>query len=113
MYTVRRLRPIRTFSPVTFLILNPEESNQTSMIPVRKRKKLSRRPSLPSAAGGTGTMRDRLSHRAQSRTSGEGRNRDRQEAVVECASQLRKIGDRYDLKQKILNAISKLLCPGT
>ncbi|XP_069483173.1 phorbol-12-myristate-13-acetate-induced protein 1 [Ambystoma mexicanum] len=34
-------------------------------------------------------------------------------AVVDCALQLQQIGDRMDLRQKILNAISKLLCPGT
>ncbi|XP_030048859.1 phorbol-12-myristate-13-acetate-induced protein 1 [Microcaecilia unicolor] len=68
-------------------------------------------PSLPT--GGNGTMKGRLSHRARSMPAGDGRKRDRQEAVAECASQLRKIGDRCDLKQKIINLISKLLCPET
>ncbi|XP_063151847.1 phorbol-12-myristate-13-acetate-induced protein 1 [Candoia aspera] len=30
----------------------------------------------------------------------------------ECALQLRKIGDKWNLRQRILNMISKLFCPG-
>uniref|UniRef100_A0A8D0HKG5 Phorbol-12-myristate-13-acetate-induced protein 1 n=1 Tax=Sphenodon punctatus TaxID=8508 RepID=A0A8D0HKG5_SPHPU len=36
-----------------------------------------------------------------------------QESVVECALQLRKIGDKLNLHQKIRNLITKLFCPGT
>ncbi|XP_054843086.1 phorbol-12-myristate-13-acetate-induced protein 1 [Eublepharis macularius] len=35
------------------------------------------------------------------------------EAVTACASQLRKMGDKLNLRQKILNLIAKLFCPGT
>ncbi|XP_077203026.1 phorbol-12-myristate-13-acetate-induced protein 1 isoform X1 [Paroedura picta] len=35
------------------------------------------------------------------------------EAVTECALQLRKIGDKLNVRQRILNLIAKLLCPGT
>ncbi|XP_061463413.1 phorbol-12-myristate-13-acetate-induced protein 1 [Rhineura floridana] len=35
------------------------------------------------------------------------------EVETECALQLRKIGDKWNLRQKILNLISKLFCPGT
>ncbi|XP_042309861.1 phorbol-12-myristate-13-acetate-induced protein 1 [Sceloporus undulatus] len=35
------------------------------------------------------------------------------EAVAECALQLCKIGDKWNLRQRILNLISKLFCPGT
>uniref|UniRef100_A0A8D2L549 Uncharacterized protein n=1 Tax=Varanus komodoensis TaxID=61221 RepID=A0A8D2L549_VARKO len=35
------------------------------------------------------------------------------EAARECAVQLRKIGDKKNLQQRILNLISKLFCPGT
>ncbi|XP_053144530.1 phorbol-12-myristate-13-acetate-induced protein 1 [Hemicordylus capensis] len=34
-------------------------------------------------------------------------------AARECAVQLRKMGDKWDLQQRILNLISKLFCPGT
>ncbi|XP_075266864.1 phorbol-12-myristate-13-acetate-induced protein 1 [Opisthocomus hoazin] len=33
------------------------------------------------------------------------------EAVAECALQLRRIGDKWDLRQKILNLLAKLFCP--
>ncbi|KAJ1210544.1 hypothetical protein NDU88_005907 [Pleurodeles waltl] len=33
--------------------------------------------------------------------------------IADCALQLQQIGDRLDLKQKIINALSKLLNPGT
>ncbi|XP_007431578.2 phorbol-12-myristate-13-acetate-induced protein 1, partial [Python bivittatus] len=33
--------------------------------------------------------------------------------VSECALQLRRIGDKWNLQQRILNLISKLFCPGT
>nr|XP_009678897.1 PREDICTED: phorbol-12-myristate-13-acetate-induced protein 1 [Struthio camelus australis] len=36
-----------------------------------------------------------------------------QEAVAECAMQLRRIGDKWNLRQKILNLITKLFCPET
>ncbi|XP_015261321.1 PREDICTED: phorbol-12-myristate-13-acetate-induced protein 1 [Gekko japonicus] len=35
------------------------------------------------------------------------------EEVTECALQLRKIGDKLNLRQRILNLIAKLFCPGT
>ncbi|XP_053264432.1 phorbol-12-myristate-13-acetate-induced protein 1 [Podarcis raffonei] len=35
------------------------------------------------------------------------------EAVRECALQLRRMGDKWNLRQKILNLISKLFCPET
>ncbi|XP_034956830.2 phorbol-12-myristate-13-acetate-induced protein 1 [Zootoca vivipara] len=35
------------------------------------------------------------------------------EAVRECALELRRIGDKWNLRQKILNLISKLFCPET
>ncbi|XP_009869875.1 PREDICTED: phorbol-12-myristate-13-acetate-induced protein 1, partial [Apaloderma vittatum] len=35
------------------------------------------------------------------------------EAVAECALQLRRIGDKWDLRQKILNLLTKLFCPET
>ncbi|XP_075199384.1 phorbol-12-myristate-13-acetate-induced protein 1 [Anomaloglossus baeobatrachus] len=35
------------------------------------------------------------------------------EIVVEVAKQLRLIGDKYNLKQKILDAVAKILSPGT
>ncbi|XP_077139073.1 phorbol-12-myristate-13-acetate-induced protein 1 [Ranitomeya variabilis] len=35
------------------------------------------------------------------------------EIVVEVAKQLRLIGDKYNMKQKILNAVAKMLSPGT
>ncbi|XP_059690288.1 phorbol-12-myristate-13-acetate-induced protein 1 [Gavia stellata] len=34
-------------------------------------------------------------------------------AVAECALQLRRIGDKWDLRQKILNLLAKLFCPET
>ncbi|XP_060092435.1 phorbol-12-myristate-13-acetate-induced protein 1 [Heteronotia binoei] len=34
------------------------------------------------------------------------------ETVAECALQLRKIGDKLNLHQRILNLIAKLFCPG-
>ncbi|KAM6470187.1 phorbol-12-myristate-13-acetate-induced protein 1 [Liasis olivaceus] len=34
-------------------------------------------------------------------------------SVSECALQLRRIGDKWNLQQRILNLISKLFCPGT
>uniref|UniRef100_A0A8C0EIQ9 APR protein n=1 Tax=Bubo bubo TaxID=30461 RepID=A0A8C0EIQ9_BUBBB len=34
-------------------------------------------------------------------------------AVAECALQLRRIGDKWDLRQKILNLLTKLFCPET
>ncbi|XP_006116589.1 phorbol-12-myristate-13-acetate-induced protein 1 [Pelodiscus sinensis] len=36
-----------------------------------------------------------------------------QESIIQCALQLRKIGDILNLQQKILNVITKLFCPGT
>ncbi|XP_010147046.1 PREDICTED: phorbol-12-myristate-13-acetate-induced protein 1, partial [Eurypyga helias] len=33
--------------------------------------------------------------------------------VARCAQQLRSIGDNWDLRQKILNFLSKLFCPKT
>ncbi|XP_010187220.1 PREDICTED: phorbol-12-myristate-13-acetate-induced protein 1, partial [Mesitornis unicolor] len=35
------------------------------------------------------------------------------EAVAECALQLRRIGDKWDLRQKIQNLLAQLFCPGT
>ncbi|XP_044148586.1 phorbol-12-myristate-13-acetate-induced protein 1 [Bufo gargarizans] len=35
------------------------------------------------------------------------------EIVVEVAKQLRLIGDKYNMKQKILNIVTKILSPGT
>ncbi|KAM6229872.1 phorbol-12-myristate-13-acetate-induced protein 1 [Porphyrio hochstetteri] len=35
------------------------------------------------------------------------------EVVAECALQLRKIGDKWGLRQKILNLLTKLFCPET
>ncbi|KAM6362808.1 phorbol-12-myristate-13-acetate-induced protein 1 [Pluvialis apricaria] len=35
------------------------------------------------------------------------------EVVAECAMQLRRIGDKWDLRQKILNLLTKLFCPET
>ncbi|XP_010128347.1 PREDICTED: phorbol-12-myristate-13-acetate-induced protein 1, partial [Chlamydotis macqueenii] len=35
------------------------------------------------------------------------------EAVLEVALQLRRIGDKWDLRQKILNLLAKLFCPET
>ncbi|KAM9225787.1 phorbol-12-myristate-13-acetate-induced protein 1 isoform 1-T2 [Trichechus inunguis] len=35
------------------------------------------------------------------------------EHEVECAVQLRKIGDKLNFRQKLLNVISKLFCSGT
>ncbi|KAM6302604.1 phorbol-12-myristate-13-acetate-induced protein 1 [Podargus strigoides] len=35
------------------------------------------------------------------------------EAAAECALQLRRIGDKWDLRQKILNLLTKLFCPET
>ncbi|XP_072848972.1 phorbol-12-myristate-13-acetate-induced protein 1 [Pogona vitticeps] len=35
------------------------------------------------------------------------------EVVTDCALQLRKIGDKWNLRQRILNLISKLFRPGT
>ncbi|KAL8204029.1 UNVERIFIED_CONTAM: hypothetical protein K2H54_066227 [Gekko kuhli] len=34
------------------------------------------------------------------------------EEVTECALQLRKMGDKLNLRQRILNLIAKLFCPG-
>ncbi|XP_009958332.1 PREDICTED: phorbol-12-myristate-13-acetate-induced protein 1, partial [Leptosomus discolor] len=34
-------------------------------------------------------------------------------AVAECALQLRRVGDKWDLRQKILNLLTKLFCPET
>ncbi|XP_060617330.1 phorbol-12-myristate-13-acetate-induced protein 1 [Anolis sagrei] len=34
------------------------------------------------------------------------------EVVAECALQLRMIGDKWNLRQMILNMISKIFCPG-
>ncbi|XP_061873815.1 phorbol-12-myristate-13-acetate-induced protein 1 [Colius striatus] len=34
-------------------------------------------------------------------------------AVAECALELRRIGDKWDLRQKILNLLVKLFCPET
>ncbi|XP_003406322.1 phorbol-12-myristate-13-acetate-induced protein 1 [Loxodonta africana] len=33
--------------------------------------------------------------------------------VVECAIQLRRIGDKINFRQKLLNVICKLFCSGT
>ncbi|XP_062455802.1 phorbol-12-myristate-13-acetate-induced protein 1 [Rhea pennata] len=33
-----------------------------------------------------------------------------QEAVAECAVQLRHIGDKWNLRQKVLNLLAKLFC---
>ncbi|XP_009316727.1 PREDICTED: phorbol-12-myristate-13-acetate-induced protein 1 [Pygoscelis adeliae] len=35
------------------------------------------------------------------------------EVVAECALQLRRIGDKWPLRQKILNLLTKLFCPET
>ncbi|KAM7077344.1 phorbol-12-myristate-13-acetate-induced protein 1 [Ciconia maguari] len=35
------------------------------------------------------------------------------EVAAECALQLRRIGDKWDLRQKILNLLAKLFCPET
>ncbi|XP_040396123.1 phorbol-12-myristate-13-acetate-induced protein 1 isoform X1 [Cygnus olor] len=35
------------------------------------------------------------------------------DAVAECALELRRIGDKADLRQRILNLIAKLFCPKT
>ncbi|KAG9466292.1 hypothetical protein GDO78_016853 [Eleutherodactylus coqui] len=35
------------------------------------------------------------------------------EIVAEVAKQLRQIGDKYNLEQKILNIVTKILSPGT
>uniref|UniRef100_A0A8C6JVC6 Uncharacterized protein n=2 Tax=Melopsittacus undulatus TaxID=13146 RepID=A0A8C6JVC6_MELUD len=35
------------------------------------------------------------------------------EVVSECALQLRRIGDKWNLRQKILNLLTKLFCPQT
>uniref|UniRef100_A0A8C3BLB7 APR protein n=1 Tax=Cairina moschata TaxID=8855 RepID=A0A8C3BLB7_CAIMO len=35
------------------------------------------------------------------------------QAVAECALELRRIGDKADLRQRILNLIAKLFCPKT
>ncbi|XP_027601395.2 phorbol-12-myristate-13-acetate-induced protein 1 [Pipra filicauda] len=35
----------------------------------------------------------------------------REAAVAECARELIRIGDRWDLRQRILNLLSKLFCP--
>ncbi|KAM9262356.1 phorbol-12-myristate-13-acetate-induced protein 1 [Morus bassanus] len=35
------------------------------------------------------------------------------EVAAECALQLRRIGDKWDLRQKILNLLTKLFCPQT
>ncbi|XP_018426028.1 PREDICTED: phorbol-12-myristate-13-acetate-induced protein 1 [Nanorana parkeri] len=35
------------------------------------------------------------------------------EIVAEVAKQLRLMGDKYNLKQKILNVVTKILSPGT
>uniref|UniRef100_G3T0P7 Phorbol-12-myristate-13-acetate-induced protein 1 n=1 Tax=Loxodonta africana TaxID=9785 RepID=G3T0P7_LOXAF len=36
-----------------------------------------------------------------------------QRDVVECAIQLRRIGDKINFRQKLLNVICKLFCSGT
>ncbi|XP_039565955.1 phorbol-12-myristate-13-acetate-induced protein 1 [Passer montanus] len=35
------------------------------------------------------------------------------EAAAECALELTRIGDRWDLRQRLLNLLAKLFCPGT
>ncbi|XP_037662255.1 phorbol-12-myristate-13-acetate-induced protein 1 [Choloepus didactylus] len=35
------------------------------------------------------------------------------ELEVECATQLRRIGDKLNFRQKLLNLIAKLFCSGT
>ncbi|XP_038027061.1 phorbol-12-myristate-13-acetate-induced protein 1 [Anas platyrhynchos] len=35
------------------------------------------------------------------------------QAVAECALELRRIGDKADFRQRILNLITKLFCPKT
>ncbi|NWQ80904.1 APR protein, partial [Columbina picui] len=35
------------------------------------------------------------------------------EVAAECALQLRRIGDKWDLRQRILNLLTKLFFPGT
>ncbi|XP_005528098.1 PREDICTED: phorbol-12-myristate-13-acetate-induced protein 1 [Pseudopodoces humilis] len=37
----------------------------------------------------------------------------REAAVAECALELTRIGDRWHLRQRILNMIAKLFCPET
>uniref|UniRef100_A0A8C0UP29 Uncharacterized protein n=1 Tax=Cyanistes caeruleus TaxID=156563 RepID=A0A8C0UP29_CYACU len=37
----------------------------------------------------------------------------REAAVAECALELSRIGDRWHLRQRILNVIAKLFCPET
>ncbi|XP_067401762.1 phorbol-12-myristate-13-acetate-induced protein 1 [Emydura macquarii macquarii] len=36
-----------------------------------------------------------------------------QEAITQCSLHLRKVGDKCNLRQKFLNVITKLFCPGT
>ncbi|NXO80050.1 APR protein, partial [Sitta europaea] len=35
------------------------------------------------------------------------------EAAAECARELTRIGDRWNLRQRLLNLFAKLFCPGT
>ncbi|XP_030092518.1 phorbol-12-myristate-13-acetate-induced protein 1 [Serinus canaria] len=34
------------------------------------------------------------------------------EAATECARELTRIGDRWDLRQRLLNLLAKFFCPG-
>ncbi|XP_030326554.1 phorbol-12-myristate-13-acetate-induced protein 1 [Strigops habroptila] len=44
---------------------------------------------------------------------GTGSEEKESEVVSECALQLRRIGDKWNLRQKILNLLTKLFCPET
>ncbi|XP_029435233.1 phorbol-12-myristate-13-acetate-induced protein 1 [Rhinatrema bivittatum] len=110
----RRYQELLTRILGSFLLtLNSEEAEKTIMISGRKRRKRSRRQPMPAPTGGEVLAGHRLPCQNQAKPAGEGWLKDQQEAIIESASQLRKIGDRCDLKQKILNVVSKLLCPGT
>ncbi|XP_021237053.1 phorbol-12-myristate-13-acetate-induced protein 1 isoform X1 [Numida meleagris] len=43
----------------------------------------------------------------------ERRKETERDVVAECALELRRIGDKADLRQRILNLIMKLFCPKT
>ncbi|XP_077203027.1 phorbol-12-myristate-13-acetate-induced protein 1 isoform X2 [Paroedura picta] len=70
--------------------------------------KAPRKPAPPNAAPAGPT--DRRGHRPRLPLPTPGT---KSEAVTECALQLRKIGDKLNVRQRILNLIAKLLCPGT
>ncbi|XP_044287290.1 phorbol-12-myristate-13-acetate-induced protein 1 [Varanus komodoensis] len=62
-------------------------------------------------AGARGSQR--VASRTSRRAAPEDPAPSGSEAARECAVQLRKIGDKKNLQQRILNLISKLFCPGT